>query len=242
MKVDDEPPHATRWKSRGSPATTPMLAVESFLRKSTGRSQKRQKLKHIRLGNTVRDASPTGLDATERPPPTITQPLTSTARRRKRKIGSRSSRANEIPVKGKAYRVRSRKPKAVLDDLVRTALTTHVDIDEGSLEDGRRPESQVDLGAQTNDLTQNIPATTRRRNLVHPSKTQPFPCEPSLGNTLADLKLGRHPQKPMTAWEGTLALSKSQLLPSHPEGKAVLFKVLPLSESVEGIPNSHSHH
>ena len=206
MEVDDQPPSGTPRKSSGSPTPTPVLTVEDFLRKSAGGSRKRQKLKHVDLCDTPR-GSPASPRTEERPPPTITQPLTNTVPRRKRRTKSRYSRVKTIPVKGKAYRTRSQKPKAVTDDLVRAALSTHVDVDEGFLEDKRKPQSRLD-SKTTNGLTQNAPATVRRRNLVHPSKTQPFPCEPSLGNTPVGLELGRHPRKPMTAWEGALALSK----------------------------------
>lgn len=206
MEVENQPPPGTPRKSSGSQ----MLIVEGFLRKSAEGSRKRQKLRHVGLGDTPRDASPTSRRTEEQPPPTITQPLTNTVPRRKRRTRSRSSRVKTIPVKGKAYRARSRKPKAVMNDLVRAALSTHVDVDEESLEDERKLQSPLDLKT-TNGLTQNIPATVRRRNLVHPSKTQPFPCEPSLGNGPAYMELGRHPQKPMTAWEGALALSKLDL-------------------------------
>jgi len=207
MEVDNQPPPGTPRKSSGSATPTPVLTVEDFLRKSAGGSRKRQKLKHVDLCATPRDFSPAGPRAEEQPPPTITQPLTSIVPRRKRRTKSRSSRVKTIPVKGKAYRARSHKPKAVTDDLVRAALSTHVDVDEEFLEDKRKPQNQLDLGT-ADGLTQNAPATFRRRNLVHPSKTQPFPCEPSLGNTPVGLELGRHPRKPMTAWEGALALSK----------------------------------
>ena len=207
MEVDDHPPPGTLPKSSGSPTRTPTLTVEGFLRKSARGGRKRQKLKHVDLGNTPRDASPTSYHPEERSPPTITQPLTSTAPRRKRRTRSRSSRVKTVLVKGKAYRTRSQKPKAVTDDLVRAALLTHVDVDDEFLEDGRKPQCRLDMGP-ISGLTQNTPATVRRRNLVHPSKTQPFPCEPSLGRSPVDLELGRHPRKPMTAWEGTLALSK----------------------------------
>jgi hypothetical protein len=207
MEVDDQPPLGTPRKSSGSPTPTPMLSVEGFLRKSAGGSRKRQKLKHVDLGNNPRDTSPTSPHTEEQPPPAITQPLTSTAPRRKRRTRHRSSRVKTIPVKGKAYRARSQKPTAVMEDLVQAALSTHVDVDEEFLEDGRKPQCRLDLGT-TNGLTQNTLTTVRRRNLVHPSKTQPFPCEPSLGNTPVDLNLGRHPRKPLTAWESALALSK----------------------------------
>ena len=203
MEVDDQAPLGTPRKSSGSLTPTPMQTVESFLRKSAGGSRKRQKLKHVDLGNT----SPRSHRREEQPPPTITQPLTNTAPRRKRKNRSNSSRVKAVPMKGKAYRTRSQKPKAVTESLVRAALANHVDVDEDFLEDGRKPQSRLDLRTQANDLVQNVPATVRRRNLVHPSKTQPFPCEPSLGNTPGGLELGRHPRKPMTAWEGALALS-----------------------------------
>ena len=210
MEVDNQPPPGTPRKSSGSQAPTPMPIVQGFLRRSAGRSRKRQKLKHVDLGDAPRDTSPTTYHTEEQPPPAITQPLTSTAPRRKRRTRSRASRIKTIPVKGKAYRTRSKRPKAVTDDLVRVVLSTHVDVDEEFLEDGRRPQSQLDLRT-TNGLTQNTPATVRRRNLVHPSKTQPFPCEPSLRNSPAYTKLGRHPRKPMTAWEGALALSKLEV-------------------------------
>jgi hypothetical protein len=203
MEVDNQPPPGTPRRPSGSLTPIPMTTVESFLRKSAGRSRKRQKLSHVDLGNTLRDTSPTSHHTGEQPPPTITQPLTSTARKKRRT----RSRVKTSPVKGKAYRARSQKPKAITEDLVRAALATHVDVDEDFLEDGRNPRIRLDLRS-TNALTQNTPAVVRRRNLVHPSKTQPFPCEPSLGSTPIDLELGRHPRKPMTAWEGSLALSK----------------------------------
>jgi len=205
MEVDDQPPPGTPPKSTGSPTPTPTLTVEGFLRKSARGSRKRQKLKHVDLGNAPGDTSPTTHHPEERSP--TTQPLTSTVPRRKRKTRSRSSRAKTVLVKGKAYRTRSHKPKAVTDDLVRAALLTHVDVDDEFLEDGRKPQCRLDMGS-ISALTQNTPATVRRRNLVHPSKTQPFPCGPSLGSAPVDLELGRHPRKPMTAWEGALALSK----------------------------------
>ena len=207
MEVDNQPPPGTR-ESSGSPTPTPMVTVESFLWKSAAGSRKRQKLKHVDLGNTLHDASPAGQTGEQQHPPTITQPLTNTAPRRKRRTRYRSSRVKIIPVKGKAYRARSQKPKAITEDLVRAALTTHVDVDEEFLEDGRKPHSRLDLRTQTNDLTRNTPAKARRRKLVHPSKTQPFPCELSLANSPLSLELGRYPRKPMTAWEGALALSK----------------------------------
>ena len=207
MAVDGQPLPGTPRKSSGSPTPTPMLTAESFLRKSAEGSRKRQKLKHVDLGDTPRETFPTSHHTEGQSPPTITQPLTNTVPRRKRRARSRFSRVKTIPVKGKAYRTRSQKPKAVTDDLVRAALLTHVDADEELFEDGRKPQSRLD-SKTTNGLTQNIPPTVRRRNLVHPSKTQPFPCEPSLGNNSTYMDLGRHPQKPMTAWEGTLALSK----------------------------------
>lgn len=208
MEVDNQLPLRTPGKSSGSPTPTPMLAVEDFLRESAGGSRKRRKLRHVDLGDALRDTSH-GIHPTEEHHPSmITQPLTSTAPRRKRKNRSRFSRVKAIPVKGKAYRARSQKPKAVTEDLVRTALATHVDVDEEFLEDERQPQSRLVLTTQTNDLAQNTPATFRRRNLVNPSKTQPFPCEASLGNASVGLESGLHPRKPMTAWEGALALSK----------------------------------
>lgn len=208
MEVDDLPPPGTPRESGNSPTPTPMLTVETFLRKSAGGSRKRQKLKHVDLGNTLHDTSPTGHQMEEQPPPTITEPLTSLAPRRKRKGRSRSSRVKGAPVIGKAYRTRSQRPKAITEELVRAALAAHVDVDEEFLEEGRKPHSRLELRTQMNELTQNTPATVRRRNLVNPSKTQPFPCEPPLGNTPSGLELGRHPQKPLTAWEGALVLSK----------------------------------
>ena len=207
MEVGDQPPPGTPPKSGGSPTPTPTLTVEGFLRKSARGSRKRQKLKHVDLGNTPRDASPTSQYPEQQSPPTITQPLTSTVPRRRRRTRSRPSRVKTVLVKGKAYRTRSQKPKAVTDDLVRAALLTHVDVDDEFLEDGKKPQCRLDMGP-ISGLTQNTPATVRRRNLVHPSKTQPFPCEPSLRSAPVDLELGRHPRKPMTAWEGALALSK----------------------------------
>ena len=207
MEVDNQPPLGTPRKPSASPTPTPTLTVEGFLRKSVGGSRKRRKLKHVALYDSPHDTSPTSPHPEEQPPPTITQPLTSTTPRRKRRTRHRSSRAKIIPVKGKAYRARSQKPKAVTDELVQAALSTHVDVDEEFLEDGRKLLCQLDM-EPTNGLTQNTLATVRRRKLVHPSKTQPFSFEPSLGNTPVDLKLGRHPRKPMTAWEGALALSK----------------------------------
>ena len=207
MEVDDQPPPRTPPKSGGSPTPTPTLTVEGFLRKSARGGRKRRKLKHVDPGNTPRDASPTSHHPEEQSPPTITQPLTSTASRRKRRTRSHSSRVKTVLVKGKAYRARSQKPKAVTDDLVRAALLAHVDVDDDFLEDGRKPQCRLDLGPM-GGITQNAPATVRRRNLVHPSKTQPFPCESSLGSAPVDLELGQHPRKPMTAWEGALALSK----------------------------------
>ena len=208
MEIDDQPPPGTPPNlSTGSPTPIPTLTVEGFLRKSAHGSRNRQKLKHVDLGNTPRDASPTRNHPEEQSPPRITQPLTSTAPRRKRKTRSHSSRVKTVLVKGKAYRARSQKPKAVVDDLVRAALLTHVDVDDEFLEDGRKPQCQLDLGP-ISGLPQNTPATVRRRNLVHPSKTQPFPCEPSLGSATVGLELGQHPRKPLTAWEGALALSK----------------------------------
>lgn len=207
MEVDIQPPPGTPRESSSSPTPTPMLSVEGYLRRSAGGSRKRQKLKHIGLANNPRDTSPALHHAEGQSPPTITQPLTSTAPRRKRRTRSRPSRVKTTLVKGKAYRARSQKPKAVIDDLVRAALSTHVDVDEEFLEDGRNPPCRLDTRT-TNGLTQNTPATVRRRNFVHPYKTQPFPCEPSLGNAPVDLELGRHPRKPMSAWEGTLVLSK----------------------------------
>ena len=206
MDVDNQPPLGTPRKPSDSPTPALMLTVEGFLHKSADGSRKRQKLKHIDLNDTPRCTSPTSRHTEEQPPPMVVQPLTSTAPRRKRKTRSRSSRVKIIPVKGKAYRTRSQKPKAVADDLVRVALLTHVDADEEFFDDGRKPQNRMDLET-TNGLTQNISATFRRRNLVHPSKTQPFPCEPSLGNGPSYMELGRYPQKPMTAWEGALALS-----------------------------------
>jgi hypothetical protein len=208
MDVDNQLLLRTPRKPSGSLTPTPMLTVERFLRKSASSGRKRQKLNHVDLGNTLHVTSLTSHPTEECHPPTITLPLTSTAPRRKRKNRSRSSRVKLIPVKGKAYRTRSQKPKAVTEDLVRTALATHVDVDEESLEDRRQPQSLLDLRTQTNDLVQNTPATSRRRNFVHPSKTQPFPCELLLGNTPFGVELGRHPRKPLTAWEGALALSK----------------------------------
>ena len=208
MKVDDQPQSGTPRKSSGSPTSTPTLTVETFLRKSADGSRKRRKLKHVALGNTRHDTSPASHPTEEHLPQTISQPLTSTAPRRKRKTRSRSSRVKVIPVKGKAYRARSQRPKAVTEVLVRTVLATHVDPDEEAFEDGRQPQSRLDWRTQTNDLDQNTPATTRRRSFVHLSKTQPFPCETSLGDTPVGVELGRHPRKPMTAWEGALALSK----------------------------------
>ena len=208
MEVDDQPPPGTLVKSNGSPTPTPTSTVEGFLRKSARGSRKRQKLKHVDFGHTPHDTSPTGHRAEDQHSPTITRPLTSTVPRRKRRTRSRSSRVKATLVKGKAYRTRSQKPKAVTDDIVRAALSTHVDVDDDTLEDGGKSQYRLDLGTSTNGLTQNTPATFRRRNLVHPSKTQPFPCEPSLGNISVDLELGRHPRKPMTAWEGVLGLSK----------------------------------
>ena len=202
MEIDDQPPLGAPRKPSGSPTPTPVLSVEGFLRKSAGGGRKRQKLNHTEFGDTPH-ASPTE----EHHPPKITQPLTSTAPRRKRKNKSRSSRVKVIPVKGKAYRARSQKPKAVTEDIVRTALATHVDADEDPPEDGRQRQIRLDFRAQTNDLTQITPATARRRSLIHPSKTHPFPCETSLGNTPVGVELGRHPRKPLTSWEGALALS-----------------------------------
>lgn len=258
MEVDDQPPLGTPRKPSGSPTPTPMLTVESFLRKSAGGSRKRQKLKHVDLGNTPRDTSPTSPHAEEQPPPTITQPLTSTVPRRKRRTRSRSSRVKTIPVKGKAYRTRSQKPKVVMDDIVRAALSTHVDIDEEFLEEGRKPQSRLDLRT-TIGLTQNTPATARRRNLVHPSKTQPFPCEPMVGNTPVGLELGRHPRRPMTAWEGALALSKLDIRmptstvtprrkgrpiqgssPSRVRGRYPKLPLTPLTPTP--MPTSRGHH
>ena len=211
MEVDNQPLPGTPRKSSGSLTPIPIPTVEGFLRKSAGGSRKRQKLKHADLDDAPRDTSLTIYHTEEQPPPTIKQPLTSAAPRRKRRTRSRFSRVKTIPVKGKAYRARSKKPKAVTDQLVRAALSTHVDVDEEEfLEDGRGPQNRFDLGT-TNGLTQNTPATARRRNLVHPSKTQPFPCEPSLGNSFTHTELGRHPRKPMTAWEGALALSKLEV-------------------------------
>ncbi|KAF9647856.1 hypothetical protein BDM02DRAFT_2481420 [Thelephora ganbajun] len=207
MEVDNQPPPGTPRKSSGSPTPTSTLTVEGFLRESAGGSRKRQKLKHLDLGNTPRGTSPTNHYTEDQSPQKTTQLLTSTVSRKKRKTRSRLSRAKTIPVKGKAYRTRSQKPKAVMDDLVRAALLTHVDVDEEFLEDGREPQSRLDMGT-SNGLIQNTSATVRRRNLVYPPKTQPFHCEPSLGNTPVGLELGRHPRKPMTAWEGALALSK----------------------------------
>ena len=207
MEVDDQPLLQTPRKLSGSPTPTPMLTVGGFLRKGAGGSRKRQKLGHVNPDNTLHD-SPGGHPTEELHPLIVTQPLTSTAPRRKRKNRSRSSRVKVIPVKGKAYRTRSQKPKAVMEDLVRTALATHVDVDEDFLEDERQPQSRLDMRTQTNDLAQNTPATARRRSFVHPSKTQPFPYKPSLGNTPAGEELGRHPRKPMTSWEGALVLSK----------------------------------
>jgi len=123
-------------KPNGSPTPTPMLTVESFLRKSAGGSRKRQKLRHIDLGNALRDTSPTSHPTDVPHTPTIAQPLTSTVPRGKRKNKSRSSHVKAIPVKGKAYRTRSQKPKAVTEELVRTALATHVDVDEEFLGGG----------------------------------------------------------------------------------------------------------
>ena len=208
MNVDDQPLPQTPRKPSSSLTPTPMLAVGGFLRTGAGGSRKRQKLGHVDPGNTLHETSPTSHPTEERHPPTIKQPLTSTAPRRKRKNRSRFPRAKVIPVKGKAYRTRSQKPKAVMEDLVRTALATHVDVDEDFLEGEGQPQSRLDLRMQTDDLAQNTPATARRRNFVHPSKTQPFLRKPSLGNTLAGMELGRHPRKPMTSWEGALALSK----------------------------------
>lgn len=208
MEVDNHPPPRTPRKSSGSLTPTPILTVERFLRKSAGSSRKRQKLKHVDLGNTLHDTLSAGHPVEGHDTLAITQALTSTAPQRNRKNRSRSSRVKVIHVKGKAYRARSQKPKAVTEDLVRTALTTHVDVDEEFLEDGRQPQIRLGLRTQTNDLTQNTPATSRRRNLVHPAKTQPFHCEHSLGNTPVGVELGRHPRKPMTAWEGALTLSK----------------------------------
>jgi len=207
MEVDDQPQQGTPRKPSGSLTPTPMLTVKGFVRKSAERSRKRRKLGHVDLGDTPRNDSPTGHHPGEQSPPTITHPLTSAVPRRKRRTRPRFSRVRIIPVKGKAYRTRSQKPKAVTDDLVRAALLNHVDADEEFLEDGKKPQSRLD-SKSTNGLTQNTPSTARRRNLVHPSKTQPFPCEPSLGNNSAYMELGRHPQKPMSAWEGALALSK----------------------------------
>lgn len=204
MEVDDQPLPETPRRSSGSPTPTAMLIVERFLRESAEGSPKRRKRKHVNFDDTPDDTSP----AEERSPPTITQPLTSTAPRRKRRTRSRPSRVKTIPVKGKAYRTRSQKPKAVTDDLVRAALSSHVDVDEDFLEDGREPQNLLDL-ENTNGLTQITPTTVRRRILVHPSKTQPFPYEPSLGNNPdACMDLGQHPRKPMSAWKGALALSK----------------------------------
>lgn len=210
MEVDDQPSPGTPQRSSGSPASTAKLTVERFLRKSAEGGRKRRKLKHVDFDDTPLDASPGGHRTEEQSPPTITQPLTSTAPRRKRRTKSRSSRVKTIPVKGKAYRTRSQKPKAVTDDLVRAALSSHVDVDvdEDFLEDGREPQSLLDL-ENTNGLTQATPTIVWRRNLVHPSKTQPFSCEPSLGNNPdACMDLGQHPRKPMSAWKGALALSK----------------------------------
>lgn len=207
MEVDNQPPPRTPGKSSGSPTPTPALVLGGFLRKSAVGSRKRQKLEHVDLGDTLNDAS-TSHPTEEHPPPAMTQPLTSTVPRRNRKGRSRSSRVKVTPVKGKAYRTRSQKPKAVTEDIVRAALANHVDADEEFLEDERQPHSRLHLRTQTNDLAQNTPATSRRRNLVHPSKTQPFPCEPSLGNPSVGIELGRYPRKPMTAWEGALVLSK----------------------------------
>lgn len=201
MEVDSQPPIETLGESNDSPTPTPVLTVENFLRKSAGGSRKRQKLKHVDFDNTLHATPPSG----ERNPLKITQSSMSTVPGRKRK---NKSRFKVVPVKGKAYRTRSQKPKAVTENLVRTALATHVDVDEGFPEDERQPQSRLDLRTQTDDLAQNTPAIARRRNLVHPSKTQPFSCEPSLGNIPVGVELGRHPQKPMTAWEGTLTLSK----------------------------------
>ena len=208
MEVDNQPSPGTPRRSSGSPTSNAILTVERFLLESVEGSRKRRKIKHIDLDDTPFDTPPPGHHTEEQPPPTITQPLTSTAPRRKRRTKSRSSRLKTVLVKGKAYRTRSQNPKAVTDDLVRAALSRHVDVDEDFLEDGREPQSLSDL-KNINGLTQATPATVRRRNLVHPSKAQPFSCEPSLGNNPdAYMDLGRHPQKPMTAWEGTLALSK----------------------------------
>ena len=207
MEVDNQPLLGTPLKSGGSPTPTPVQTVEGFLRRSSRGSRKRRKLKHVDLGDTPRDASPTSHRTEEQSPPRITQPLTSTVPRKKRRTGSRTSRVKTTLVKGKAYRARSQKPKAVTDDIVRAVLANHVDADEESLEDGRNLQCRLGTGT-TDGLTQNTPAAVRRRNLVHPSKTQPFPCEPSLGNISVDLELGRHPRKPLTAWEGVLGLSK----------------------------------
>jgi len=207
MEVDDQAPPGTPPEFTGSRTPTPTLTVEGFLRKSARGSRKRQKLKHVDLSNTPRDASPTSYHPEERSPPRITQSLTSTVPRRKRRTRPSSSRVKTVLVKGKAYRTRSQKPKKITDDLVRAALLTHVDVDDEFLEDGRKPQCRLDMGP-ISGLTQNTPVTVRRRNLVHPSKTQPFPREPSLGSAPVDPELGRHPRKPMTAWEGALALSK----------------------------------
>ena len=205
--VDNQPPPWTLPKSSGSPTPTPMQTVEGFLRRSARGSRKRQKLKHVDLDNTPRNTSPTSHRREEQPPSMTPKSLTSTVPRRKRRTRTRPSRVKTTLVKGKAYRARSQKPKAVTDELVRAALSTHVDVDEEFLEDGRKPQCRLDTGTM-NGLTQNAPATVRRRNLIHPSKTQPFPCEPSLGNISVDLELGRHPRKPMSAWESVLGLSK----------------------------------
>ena len=207
LEVHHQPPPGMPRKSSGSLTPTPTLTAEGFLRKSAEESRKRQKLKHVDLEDTPRGTSPTSHHTEEQSPPTIKQPLASNVPRRKRRTRFRSSRGKTILVKGKAYRTRSQRPKAVTDDLVRAALSTHVDVEDEFLEDGRKPQSRLDLKT-TNGLTQNAPLAVRRRNLVHPSKTQPFPCEPSLGNSPACMDLGRHPQKPMTAWEGALTLSK----------------------------------
>lgn len=209
MEVDNQPPPGTPPKSSGSPTPTPAPVVEVFLRKSTGGSRKRQKLKHVGFGDTPRDLSPTSHHTEDQPPPTISQPLTNAVSRRKRRARNRSSRAKAILVKGKAYRTRSQKPKAITDEIVRAALAAHVDADEETfLEDGSKPQCRLDKQGTANGLTRNASAAAQRRNLIHPSKTQPFPCEPSLGNTPVNSELGRHPRKPMTAWEGALALSK----------------------------------
>jgi len=146
LEIDDRAPPGTPLKCTGSQTPTPTLTVEGFLRKSACGSRKCQKPKHVDLGNTPHDTSPTSYHPEEWSPPQITQPPTSTIPRRKRRTRSSSSRVKMVLVKGKAYRTRSHLPKKTTDDLVRAALLTHVGVDDEFLEDGRKPVS-VGYGA-----------------------------------------------------------------------------------------------